>query len=598
MEPNTGSIILPPGTTLDDGNIVLKECLGQGGFGITYKAFDKTRNEHIVIKEFFPSKMVTRAADNSVLVPYEKQELYQNHLRSFCREAKIIHALKAHPNIVKVYFTLEENNTAYYGMELLQGMDFARYLSKNKKLSFEDAYQLLLPVLDALKYVHSQNVLHRDISPNNIYMSKRDGSGEYVPILIDFGAAHVARSGFTKTFPKAYKLGYSPYEQVSGNTDRQGTWSDVYSMCATLYYAITHTIPPSSSVRVLDGDQIVRPSNMGIKISETQEFVLLRGMSLNTKDRQQTIEQLMTEIQETLEDVARKKARRSDNKIWPDPVKPDPVGPESVVFESAGPESIINDSYGPDSRRSVSIVSPVHHTDSFDEEVLPKRGIAVGILFLETVLYYGLALLLSVTWFVPIGYAVMVLLNTAFSFSGPHGSLFMPFVRMWVPVEDDNRMRLVIYHLLRSVFVLSLLDALIAWMRKDLSLCEKIAKVKVVPFEQVQHAYSTAVTHVSSARLICDKGKLAGKTMDLLSGSSIGREASMVTYVLPGDVHVSKKHCEFVFVNSHWYLKDAQSRNGSVVDGVKVENGNTVRLKSGSKIQIGLYEFTFVSEMR
>ena len=112
MEPNTGSIILPPGTMLDDCNIILGECLGKGGFGITYKAFDKTRNAHIVIKEFFPSKMVTRTEDNSILVPHEKQAVYQEHLRSFCREARIIHALKAHPNIVKVYFTLEENNTA------------------------------------------------------------------------------------------------------------------------------------------------------------------------------------------------------------------------------------------------------------------------------------------------------------------------------------------------------------------------------------------------------------------------------------------------------------------------------------------------------
>ncbi|MBQ6715954.1 MAG: protein kinase [Clostridia bacterium] len=583
MEPNTGSIILPPGTLLDDGNIVLKECMGQGGFGITYKAFDKTRNEHIVVKEFFPSKMVTRAADNSVLVPYEKQEIYQNHLRSFCREAKIIHALKAHPNIVKVYFTLEENNTAYYGMELLQGMDLARYLNKNKKLSFEDAYHLLLPVLDALKYVHSQNVLHRDISPNNIYMARKDGSADYMPILIDFGAAHVARSGFTKTFPKAYKLGYSPYEQVSGNTERQGTWTDVYSMCATMYYAITHTIPPSSSVRVLNGEQIARPCDMGVKISEPQEFVLLRGMSLNTKDRQQTIEQLMMEIQQTLISDTHKK-RRSD---WE--IRSESIGFESVVDDSLGPESFIE---------SKPVIPPVPNPDPIIREGLPNQGLAVGVLFLETVLFYGLALLLSPVWFAPIGYAVMMLLNTAFSFAGLHGSLLMPLARMWVSVEDDNRMRLVVYHLLRSILVLSLLDALIAWIRKDLSLCEKIAKVKVVPFEQVQHTQTTAVTHVNSARLVCNAGNLAGKTMDLLSGSSLGREASMVTYVLPGDAHVSKRHCEFVFVNNCWYLKDTKSKNGTVVDGVKVENENSVRLKSGSRIYIGHYEFTFVSEMR
>ena len=565
MGPNAGSVILPPGTLLDDGNIVLGECLGKGGFGITYKAFDKTRNSQIVIKEFFPSKMVSRMEDNTVLVPYEKQALYQEHLRSFCREARIIHALKAHPNIVKVYFTLEENNTAYYGMEFLQGMDLTRYLNQNKKLSFVEAYNLLLPVMDALRYAHKQNVLHRDISPNNIFMVQSEEPGQYVPILIDFGAAHVARSGFTKTFPRAYKVGYSPYEQVSGNTDRQGPWTDVYSLCATLYYAITHIVPPASSLIVLNGEEIIRPSEMGFPVTKEQESVLMRGMSVAPKERPQSVEQLCEEIQDAL--------------------------------NSKGSESpVVNTIHKIQQKKSMH--EETHDTLSFVSEAVPGRGAAAGVLLMEMVLYYGMAYLLSPAWFLPIGYGVMVLLNTLLSIWGPHGSLFMPFVRLWIPMETYGKERIVLFQLLRSVFAVTLLDALIAWLHRDLSLCEKVAKVKVMPFEQSQHTETNSATYSSSAQLICISGDWAGKTMALLAGSSIGREASMVTYAIEGDPRISKKHCEFLFLDNKWHLKDCHSKNGTVVDGIKVKDGKTVLLSPGSVIRIGHYSFTFVSEMR
>ena len=565
MEPIAGNIVLPQGTLLDDGNIILGECLGKGGFGITYKAFDKTRNAAIVIKEFFPSKMVSRLEDNSVFVPFDKQSLYQEHLRSFCREARIIHALKAHPNIVKVFFTLEENNTAYYGMEYLQGMDLTHYLNQNKNLSFEEAYHLLLPVMDALQYAHKQNVLHRDISPNNIFMVQREGQEEYVPILIDFGAAHVARSGFTKTFPRAYKVGYSPYEQVSGNTDRQGPWTDVYSMCATLYYAVTHVIPPASSLIVLNGEKIIRPNEMGFSIKPEVEDILMRGMSVAPKERPQSISELWHEIQHAL--------NRDSNP--PDSV-PAPVP---------------------------SALTPLPHPDpsdtlSFVNGSVPGRGAAVGVLLLEMILYYGMAFLLSPVWFIPIGYACMALLNTLLSLFGPRGSLFMPFFRLWIPPETSGVRQIVLYHLLRSVFVLSLVDGLVAWVHHSLSLCEKVAKVNVAPFEQTQHTETNASTYTNSAQLICNQGDVVGMAMPLLTGSSIGREPSMVTYALKGDSHISKKHCEFIFHNNKWYLRDCKSRNGSIVDGAKVENGNVAVLNTGSVIRIGHYTFTFVSEMR
>ena len=561
MDPNVGNSALAPGTLLDDGNIIIGECIGKGGFGITYKAFDKTRNAQIVIKEFFPSRMVSRLEDNSVLVPFEKQALYQEHLRSFCREARIIHALKAHRNIVNVYFTLEENNTAYYGMELLQGMDLTCYLRQRKKLSFREAYELLLPVMDALQYAHKQNVLHRDISPNNIFMVQKEGTDEWTPILIDFGAAHVARSGFTKAFPRAYKQGYSPYEQVSGNTDRQGAWTDVYSMCATLYYAITHVIPPASQMLVLNGGRIVSPREEGAAISPAQEKVLMRGLSLNIRERQQSMEQLMDELLRALQDKAENV----------------PVQPESS---------------------SVAVPDRQSDTDSFVREAMPGRGSAVAVLLLEMALYYGVALLLSPAWFIPIGYGLMVLFNTLLSLSGARGSLLMPFARLWIPLDRHNALRLVLYHLLRSVFLLALADMLIAWLRYDLSLCERAARVRVVPFVQAQHTDSSSVTYVNSARLFCNSGELAGQVMELLPGSSIGRAAGLVTYPITGDSHISKKHCEFSFVDNRWLLRDCQSRNGTVVNGVTLEKGTTVALESGSRIRIGHHEFTFVSEMR
>ncbi len=574
MMANAGSAILPPGTLLDDGNIVLGECLGKGGFGITYKAFDKTRDAYIVVKEFFPSRMVTRLEDNSVLVPYEKQKMYDEHLRSFCREARVIHALKAHRNIVKVFFTLEENNTAYYGMELLEGMDLTHYLKQNKKLSFEEAYDLLLPVMDALRYAHKQNVLHRDISPNNIFMVQKEGTDQYTPVLIDFGAAHVARSGFTRTFPRAYNVGYSPYEQVSGNTERQGTWTDVYSMCATLYFAITHTIPPASSLVVLDGTRIASPREMGASISEAQERVLLRGMSTNTKDRQQNMDQLLDEMQKAINGMPAAPEIKRDSQ------------PSSKPKRKPEPQPLVHD----DQHRV--------DTDCFVKEEVPGRGVQASILLLETILYYATAFLVSPVWFMPIGYAVMVLLNMLLSVFGPRGSLFMPFFRMWITTEKHRWLNLLMYHLLRSIFVLSLVDALIAWIRHDLSLSEKVTKVRAVPFEQVQYTQTNTDTYINVARLLCNNGELAGKSIELMSGSSIGRDNTVSSYAIQGDLHISKKHCEFYFADNRWYLRDTYSQNGTIVDGKKIEKGNSVVLKSGSRLRIGHYEFTFFSEMR
>ena len=301
-EDTRNSGVLLPGTELDGGSVVVGEKIGRGGFGITYCALDRESGKRVALKEFMPNHLVNRASDGkSVIVLSGEDDAYIQSRRSFKREANILNTLRQHPNIVKVMFTIEENNTVYYGMEYLNGVNVAVWAAKHCKglISGEDAFKLLLPAIDALIYCHRKHVLHRDISPDNILVVKLDNGQETVK-LIDFGAAHAAIENFTKTFPSVLKQHFSPIEQMTRGED-QGTWSDVYSFCATIYFLITGK-PPTSALDVVTSNnaRIELPSKLGANISEDAEDVLMHGMVQDYRKRIQNMEQLREELARAL----------------------------------------------------------------------------------------------------------------------------------------------------------------------------------------------------------------------------------------------------------------------------------------------------------
>lgn len=293
---NSGLLI--PGTELDEGSVVVGEKIGRGGFGITYRALDRETGNRVALKEFMPNHLVNRGADGkSVIVLSGEEDAYIQSRKSFSREAKILNELRHHPNIVRVLFTIEENNTVYYGMEFLDGVNVAEWVVRQNKglISAADACKILLPAIDALIYCHKNHVLHRDISPDNILIAKSADGKETVK-LIDFGAAHAAIENFTKTFPSVLKKHFSPIEQMTRGED-QGTWSDVYSLCATIYFLITGK-PPTSALDVVTSNnaRIEPPRKLGAKISEDAEDVLMHGLVQDYRKRIQTMDQFRKEF--------------------------------------------------------------------------------------------------------------------------------------------------------------------------------------------------------------------------------------------------------------------------------------------------------------
>lgn len=234
----------------------------------------------------------------SLVVMGGMEEPYDHALRSFIREAVILNELKNHPNIVKVFFYCEENDTAYYGMELLKGQSLRNRLRDGATpITALEAFKMVMPIMDALQFTHDNNVLHRDISPNNIFLCDApDKPGCVIPKLIDFGAAYAAIAHLTQTFELTQTNGYTPVEQLLFGKAEQGPWVDVYSLCATLYYCLTLKSPPPSMEIYKGSVSLVPPSKMGASIPPGAEAVLLGGMESQYRNRIQTIKELRREL--------------------------------------------------------------------------------------------------------------------------------------------------------------------------------------------------------------------------------------------------------------------------------------------------------------
>lgn len=296
-----GKWLLPEGTRLDNGNITIRAVLGEGGFGITYRADDRFFGE-IALKEFLPKSMINsrnNSEDNhDVCVKPEKAAAFKNAMRQFWREPRIINTLK-HPNIVQVLFDFQENNTAYYGMRLLKGMDLVKWIQKEgKPLDYEAASKLLFPIMDALIYMHQKGTYHRDISPSNIFLEQK--GDDWSPCLIDFGAAYTAQKDFTHTFNRVYNKNFSPPEQ-NWDSNYQGPHSDVYSFCATFYYAMTGIVPLSPIERGTDEKDKLIPLIDAIPegmppISQSLNSAVMNGLKLDPEERTQKMQELKDAI--------------------------------------------------------------------------------------------------------------------------------------------------------------------------------------------------------------------------------------------------------------------------------------------------------------
>lgn len=269
---------------------VIKEVLGRGGFGITYLAIDTNLDRKVAIKEFLPSELCYRDNTDSVN-PMQTDSKFQYDwgLERFLSEAKTL-AKFEHPNIVRVIAVFEENKTGYMVMNYEEGDELQELLSREKTLDEDFLLLILFPLLDGLEKIHNAGFIHRDIKPQNI-MLRPNGT----PILIDFGSARQALGGKTSTLTSLVSPGYAPFEQYYSKGDKQGPWTDIYALAATLYRCVSGKLPLSAVDRSEGivhgtGDYFVSAVEIG-KGRYSEEFLkaIDRGLCFKPEERPQTI---------------------------------------------------------------------------------------------------------------------------------------------------------------------------------------------------------------------------------------------------------------------------------------------------------------------
>lgn len=239
---------LPPGFKLHWYE--LDSVLGQGGFGITYLGQDTNLGQPVAVKEYLPNEFAVREGDSTVQPKTGEQgDIYKWGLERFLQEARTLAKFK-HPNIVRVLSVFEQNNTAYMVMEYERGSDLSQQFKRGNLKDEAQLLAIVLPILKGLELVHQAGFIHRDIKPANIYLREQDKT----PVLLDFGSARHALGEQTKTMTSLVSLGYAPFEQYQDADGKQGPWSDIYSLGATLYYGVTGRTPAEAMTR---GNEII-----------------------------------------------------------------------------------------------------------------------------------------------------------------------------------------------------------------------------------------------------------------------------------------------------------------------------------------------------
>jgi serine/threonine protein kinase len=279
--PPVDFVALSAGRTI--GRYEIVSVLGQGGFGITYRALDSQLHRTVAIKEYLPLALAVRQ-DGTTVLPRSTEAAadFAWGRDRFVAEGRTLASLQRAPAIVRVYDFLEANGTAYIVMELLSGETLEHRLKQKGPLAPAEVDRILWPLLDGLDQVHAAGFLHRDIKPANILL---DGAGN--PTLIDFGASRAAVAGRTTALTAIFTPGYAAAEQFT--SAKQGPWTDIYGLSATLYHAITDQTPPSAFDRMLDdgyeplGGKSLPGFSPGLLVG------IDAGLALRAADRPQSI---------------------------------------------------------------------------------------------------------------------------------------------------------------------------------------------------------------------------------------------------------------------------------------------------------------------
>lgn len=280
------ALYLPPGTVVNRPYQVAR-VLGHGGFGITYLGWDANLQIKVAIKEYMPREFACRDPQSGqVLAKSDEAKVqFSAGLNRFLDEARTLAKFQQHPGIVSVLSFFPAFGTGYMVMEYVEGQTLKGYLDQRGRLNWTQTLDIFMQIMDALRAVHKAGLLHRDIAPDNIYLC---GDGRVK--LLDFGAARTrlggdGQSGSAQTV--LVKSGFAPEEQYLDD-GRQGPWTDVYSLAASMYFCLAGQAPPDAMDR-LKQDQLKPLSDYGVVIPPQAELVLLDALAVGSLHRPQSI---------------------------------------------------------------------------------------------------------------------------------------------------------------------------------------------------------------------------------------------------------------------------------------------------------------------
>lgn len=283
---------LPPGTLLKT-RYMIGTVIKQGGFGMIYRAWDTTLDVVVAIKECFPTGLISRnQGETYVNIPENQtaRQVYEEKIRRFLGEAQTMARFSDHANMVHVFDYFEENRTAYFVMEYLDGENIEEYCASHT-LSVDESVDIIVKVCSIIKCMHKENIIHRDLKPENIMICK-DGNIK----LIDFGTARAQFGELSKTVSADLTPGYAPFEQYSSK-GHQGSWTDVYALCATLYYMVTGVKPEEATDRAKE-DTLAAPRQRNANVPEWLDRTIMAGMAIDYHLRLQNIDELLSGLEQ------------------------------------------------------------------------------------------------------------------------------------------------------------------------------------------------------------------------------------------------------------------------------------------------------------
>lgn len=282
---------LSSGTILSE-RYRIEHVLGEGGFGITYAGRQIERGQKVAIKEYFPAELASRenadSNQNLHIFRGEKEIEFEKGRKRFLREAEVLREFQYLDGIVTVMDYFECNHTAYIVMEYIEGITLKQYVRDNGALSFAEIIELLAPVIKSMIQIHKKDLIHRDISPDNLLIGLDNKAR-----LIDFGAANWVKDK-NKMQTVILKTGFAPPEQYLA-TGKQGPWTDVYAFSAMMLFALTGEMPIDSIAR-LQGDTLQQIDWQKFGVEEWQISAIHKGMALKVSERFKNLEEFYTAL--------------------------------------------------------------------------------------------------------------------------------------------------------------------------------------------------------------------------------------------------------------------------------------------------------------